>query len=185
LQRRPNRIKSSVGAALRHRPTGRRTLLEPCCGIGQRDVELCWSRVAASANRMKNSVGAALRHRPTGRRTPLEPCCGIGQREVLGLHWGRVATLANDVSIRSVWQWWPIGRPQIIFALRCKIRVTWRRSFINSDRPQLSLCIVAGACRIEGFHNIDAIRTGAPTLLPKVWFINPTTTVYGGVKRSS
>jgi hypothetical protein len=109
---------------LRRRPMGYRTPLEPRCGIGQRDVELRWSRFAALANKMKSSVGAALRCGPMGRRTPLEPRCGIGQREVLGLHWGHVAALANDVSIRSVWQWWPIGCPQIIFALRCKIRVT-------------------------------------------------------------
>jgi hypothetical protein len=39
------------------------------------------------------------------------------------------------------------------------------------------LCIVVRAYRIEGFHNIGVIRTGAPTLLPKVWFINPMTTM--------
>jgi hypothetical protein len=44
------KMSNSVGAALRHRPTGHRTLLEPRCGVGQRDEELRWSRVAASAN---------------------------------------------------------------------------------------------------------------------------------------
>jgi hypothetical protein len=46
-------VETSVGAMSWRRPAeSRGTPLEPHFGVGQRDVELRWSRVAASANGM-------------------------------------------------------------------------------------------------------------------------------------
>jgi hypothetical protein len=46
-------METSVGAMSWRRPVeSHGNPLEPCCGIGQRDVELYWSRVAAPANGM-------------------------------------------------------------------------------------------------------------------------------------
>lgn len=76
-------METSLGAMLWCQPAERCvTPSEPRCGVGQRDVKLCWCRIAASANRTKNSVGATLWHRPTGHRNLLEPRCGIGQQDV-------------------------------------------------------------------------------------------------------
>jgi hypothetical protein len=123
-------METSLGAMLWCQPAERCvTPSEPRCGVGQRDVKLCWCRVAASANRTKNSVGATLWHRPTGHRNLLEPRCGIGQQDVrcmdsvgvvlrhwptekVELRWGRVTILASGkmVYIGAVLRHWPTSR---------------------------------------------------------------------------
>src|SRR5579859_1184467 len=113
--------------------------------------------------------------------SPLGPCCDISQREDVGLHWGRIATLANDVSTRSVW---PLtsanGRPESPWPWGAKINTIRQKVFINPTTTLQRWCLPIGLKGSTDRH----WPHWRISLLPKCGLSAQRPPHNGGVKRS-